>query len=515
MRMASHSIHSVLAAHGPGLTSEVAARLRTLGVSPAAARQRISRLSPDVRILHGLPFPKRARFIYLDDQFGSARYWDSLIRAIDTANPAYAAALNGIRARGGVVPIEHFDIISGSPVKQSRQLASSAVLDRLLSVRLLKRHRIDGVGEFIFLDGPDLPDPFHWFNVLRPRLITEDVLLNAIRSWAGRMNMASPNAMTIRGGPEPPQFATVRFDLCGPSYLRPMQRFRQGKLLPGFLVADVLLGQELNEAFVAPFIRKCTLLSYVRRARPFMPMLIADHFTPDALRACRARGIVATRPETIFGQDVGRALTDLLQTLSNAAAVAASDPGHIEDLFRQLSKIEGAAANIRGALFELIVGHLVRSIEGGSIDIGVLVHDQGRSAEIDVRHVNEREVTIYECRGNQPSTRVTAETIKKWLEEKVPTIYGALNAAGRFDNSQFRFEYWSCGTFDEEALALLQGARKRIRRYEVAWKDSTAIKQYSQRIRAGGIRKILNEHYFNHPLQGLDANSSSRVSQVA
>src|SRR5690606_8520337 len=132
-------------------------------------------------------------------------------------------------------------------------------------------------------------------------------------------------------------------------------------------------------------------------------------FTPEALRACRARGIVATRPETIFGQDVGRALADLLQTLANGAAVAASDPGHIEDLFRQLSKIEGAAANIRGALFELLVGHLVRSIEGGSIDIGVLVHDENRSAEIDVRHVNERDVTVYECRGNQPSTRVTAE----------------------------------------------------------------------------------------------------------
>lgn len=514
--MARHSIHSVLASHGPALTSEVAGRLRALGISAAAARQRLSRLSPDIRILHGLPFPKRARFIYLDDQFGSARYWDALTRAIDTANPAYAAALNGIRARGGVVPIDHFDIISGSPVRQSRQLASSAVLDRLLSVRLVRRHRIDGVGEFIFLDGPDLPDPYQWFNVLRPRLITEDVLLNAIRGWAGRMNMASPNATMIRGASEPPQFATVRFDLCGPSYLRPMLRIRKGKPLPGFFVADVLLGQELNEAYVAPFIRKCTLLSYVRKARPFMPMLIADGFTPEALRACRARGIVATRPETIFGQDVGRALADLLQTLANGAAVAASDPGHIEDLFRQLSKIEGAAANIRGALFELLVGHLVRSIEGGSIDIGVLVHDENRSAEIDVRHVNERDVTVYECRGNQPSTRVTAEVVKKWLEVKVPTIYGALNAAGRFDNSRFRFEYWSCGTFDEEALALLQEAKKRLRRYTVAWKDSAAIKQYAERIRAGGIRKILNEHYFNHPLQRTSADAKSpAVSRVA
>lgn len=34
-------------------------------------------------------------------------------------------------------------------------------------------------------------------------------------------------------------------------------------------------------------------------------------------------------------------------------------------VMRTLSKIEGASANLRGALFELVVGSLVKDVEGG------------------------------------------------------------------------------------------------------------------------------------------------------
>src|SRR5712664_2022017 len=206
-----------------------------------------------------------------------------------------------------------------------------------------------------------------------------------------------------------------------------MRRFRGASVDPGFVVADVILGRILEESDVKPFIRKCTTLSFLRDVRPFIPMLIADGFSPEALRACRGEGIVATRPETLFGRDVGRALGDLLQTLKRAAAIAASDPKRLESLFTRLGAIEGAATNLRGALFELIVGHMVRSIEGGSIDIGETIRetDSNLSREMDVRLVKERAVTIYECKGYQPGTIVGEEEIEQWLKEKVPVIYRA------------------------------------------------------------------------------------------
>ena len=227
---------------------------------------------------------------------------------------------------------------------------------------------------------------------MRARLITEDVLIGAMKSWLGRMNMASPNVLQVRGE-KMPRFSTFEFDICEPSYLRPIRRAANGKLDREFLVADIVLGRSLDEGEVGSFIRKVQTLSYLRGVRPFMPMLIAEGFEPEALHACRAEEIITTRPDTLFGNEVGAALRDLLETLAHAAAVAANDPKRLEELFARLGSIEEAAGNLRGALFELIVGHMVRAIEGGSIDIGEIVRDteSNQSREIDVRLVKEQQ----------------------------------------------------------------------------------------------------------------------------
>jgi len=232
-------------------------------------------------------------------------------------------------------------------------------------------------------------------------------------------------------------------------------------------------------------------------------MLIADNFTPDALRLCRSKGIIATRPETLFGQDVARALADLLQTLTHAASATLSQ---IENLFKRLSAIEGSAGNLRGALFELIVGHCVRALEGGSVDIGLIVTslDRTKRAEIDVRLIREKAVTIYECKGYQPSSIVHRPEVEKWLTEKVPTIYSALKQEERFSNSKFVFEFWTCGSFDAETLEYLRTARSVTRKYGISWKDGKVIQQYAQDLSSPGIKKILNEHYFNHPISAFN-----------
>lgn len=477
--------------------------MRESGVSPEAARQRLSRLPEGVRVLYGLPFPKRARFIYLEGQFGTAQYWDALIRDIGEANPAYSAALAGVRARGGIVPRSHFDAASGSPVLQKRQVAAATVLDRLISVDLFSRVHVAGVGECVAL-GRNASGALVERASLRARLITEDVLIGTMRAWLGRMNLASPNVTEVRGDPMP-KFATFNFDICGPSYLRPMRRFRGNKVDPGFVVADVVLAHILEEEDVKPFIRKCEMLSHLRDVRPFLPILVADGFSREALRACRAQGIIATHPKTLFGQDVAQGLDDLLQTLTRAAAVAATDPGKLESLFARLGSIEGAAGNLRGALFELIVGHMVRSIEGGSIDIGEIVRDNETSQEreIDVRLVKERRATVYECKGYQPDSYVREGEISEWLTKKIPVIYKAHRQEQRFDGTDLRFEFWTCGHFDPEALVRLDEAQKRIRKYEIGWKDGAAVREYSRKMKATGLRKTLNEHYFSHALADL------------
>jgi len=384
-----------------------------------------------------------------------------------------------------------------------------------MSVRLLETIEIEGMGECIALAQSGNSRTYQ-AGILRARLLTESVLLDAIRAWAGRMNMTSPNITRIRDESPDPKYSTFRFDLTGPCYLRPMMRYRAESSDPGFFVADVLLGRDMDDKMVLPFLRKCTMLSSLKGARPFLPMLIADNFTPDALRVCRSRGIITTRPETVFGRDVARALGDLLQTLTHTATAT---PSQIENLFKRLSTVEGSAGNLRGALFELIVGHLVRELEGGELDLGLIVLDVegGKRAEIDVRLVRQKRVMIYECKGYQPSSLVRRDEIEKWVKEKVPTIYRALKREDRFSNSSFIFEFWTCGGFDTESMGYLKNVKASINKYEIGWKTGKDVQDYTQGMAASSLRKILSEHYFQHPIatfnKAVQANSKLASTQ--
>lgn len=147
-----------------------------------------------------------------------------------------------------------------------------------------------------------------------------------------------------------------------------------------------------------------------------MPVIVADGFELAAFNELRSHGIIATKPSALFGREVARGLAGLLETLRNASAIAAANPEVIETLFGQLGKIEGAAQNLRGALFELIVGHIV-TLEGAvSIDIGRQAYiSQETSFEIDVFSYAAQEVRLIECKGYAPTHRVDADEVEKWI----------------------------------------------------------------------------------------------------
>jgi hypothetical protein len=195
---------------------------------------------------------KDARFIYLENQYATPEYWEALTQAIAETNPAYAAALAGMSARGGAAPNTQFHVISGSATLLKKQAPSAVILDRLKSVGLLDETDIAGVGQCVGLcHGKGTLEVNR--AALRARLIAEEVLIGALQNWLGRSSRI------------------FHVDLCGPCYLPPMRRFRGEQVDPGFVVADVVLGKSLEEHEARCFIRKCELLSYLRKVRSFHP----------------------------------------------------------------------------------------------------------------------------------------------------------------------------------------------------------------------------------------------------
>lgn len=501
------SVEEILKYLGPSLSSTVKDEIRKDGsVSDENARQRISRARGDVCRLNTIKLPKNERFLYLKSQFGSEEYWERLLAALTTTRSAYGVAFQSIAARNYIVPKNHFHIISGSPLKLKNHPGSQNILNGLIRSKILTiEDRSDG--RELVVPSAEL-SPLYYdeikSNDYDPRSVVEELLASTLTNWLKKTGLGSYGSIKNKTEDSAPQFGQFKWDITAPSYLFPLARQTTNKREPGFIVIDYVVGSQLSEIQVEYFIRKCKTLRSIKSISPFLAILIADSFSNEAFKRGKQEGLMFSTPEILFGRETAEGLRELLATLKNAAVVSISNPKKIPELFNKLSAIEGASINLRGALFELIVAHLVYKKQGGSVDIGVTLtnFDNGKKADVDVRLVEgDHKVTIIECKARNDSRKITVENIKHWIDDRVPLIRECLLKLDQFKNrDEIHFEYWTTGTYEDDALALLKAKKASLRKYSIDWKDGSAVLKYSQAAKSTTMSKLLKEHFLKHPL---------------
>jgi hypothetical protein len=488
------------------VSSGVIAALKEHGASPDAARKRLGRAVSvgSVRRLTGLRFPHNERFLYLGEQYGTEQFVDALLTAMRESGSVYGIALSSLAGRGGVRPSDQLPVISGSPTALTGHIPTSRVLEELTSVKFLERFHDPSLGEVLRFTRRI---PMHVVSVaaMRARLVAEDVLLAAIANWLRKNSYVSYNMVRTRpplGRGGSPEFGHFHWDLSAPSYLHPLAvRSRQG-IKPGFVVVDVVLGSEIGEEAARYFLNKCALLRAQPRVRPALAMFVASGFSSSALHLGRSAGHVFTTSGNLFGDEVAAALENLISVLTNAAAAVASNPAGIDRLMSELSRIEGAASNLRGPMFEMIVGMLVKE-EGGTIDMGERVSDPatGALAQIDVLRVKGREeIWAYECKGKEPAGLVSLTEVKAWLTRQVSRIDAWARGEQRFDCNRLSVSLWTSGKFAPDALAALERAQANTKRYGISWKDGEEVYAFAAKANHQYAKKLLNEHFRQHPL---------------
>jgi hypothetical protein len=491
-------IEHILDNRGPSLSSELAAVLADLlKISSVAARQRLSRARGNVRRLAGIPFPRNARFMYLEKQFGSPEYWHRLATTLITNNSALGYAIAALRQHGGMVPARQFPIISGSPVRQLKHLAAGTVLQRLTEVGLVRTVAVPGIGECVALVQEE-----KYYAVgtaeMRARLITEEILLSAVRDWLRKLGIASYNLVSTRTDQKLPQVGTFVWDLSAPSYLGAVVRFtREGEPKPGFVACDVNLASDITLDGAAPFIRKCATLRVLRNVGPCIQLLVANRFQKDAFVALRSAGIIAATPKSLFGQDIADALRELTSVLTSAAE-SAFDPEQFDHLFRTLGKISGATNQLRGALFEYMVADIVKRSNLGDVTMNRIfkVPDKGK-AEIDVLTIQQNQkVFAIECKGYSPHAIIPDDLFKRWLQHNVPTAYAYVRQHPEWQNLPAHFEFWTSAPISEEMLALFKKAKAAIKpsRYTIDLRGPQDV--WKACVDAG--EKSLIDVYSNH-----------------
>lgn len=499
----------LLGKRGPSLSTELAQQLVKGGMTAAAARKRISRLSPGVKRLAFLPFARNARFLYLENDFGSPRYWGALITALLDTRSAYGLALAALRQRGGIMPLQHFPIACGAPLRQKRHLSPETILQRLKKAQLIGEYFILGVGPCVaLLQGPGRYDDAKV--EIRARLLVEDILLKAIADWLKRLGIVSFGKVAVRdSGPAQPTVGTFAWDLSGPSYLGGVVRWTaEGKSKPGFVACDVISGIQVNEEGLQPFVNKCTTLRTLKRVGACLQIFVADHFAPAAFALAKKTGIIPATPTNLFGKDVGEGLVKLFEILS-AAANFGIDPEAFNLVFEKLSRIEGAAVNLRGALFEYMVAEIVRRQSHSPFVRMAKTYKlaDGEKVEVDVvAEIPNVSVTIIECKGYQPAGAVSDEYIERWLTKTIPRLYEYARNHPDWRSLKVAFELWTTGKLSESARKRVAGVSGRVRptKYTIVVRDMEGIRNVAESLHDSALLKVFNEHFFKHPLASAE-----------
>ena len=497
-----NSIQRVLTEQGPARSGRlVDALTELLNLSSQAARQRLSRARTPVERYPGHLLPKREAFFYLRPQRNSEIYWNNLLRDLRETRSVLACAIDGLRARGGVVPVGEFATISGAPIALKKQIPSEGVSAKLIDLGVMEKEEIGVLGECFVTRPYAMVEPLESTEIYARRL-TEGVILDGLREWVRNNGIGSYNSVDIRGDDKTLRVGPFQWDLTGPSYLVPVRKVEKSGIQNGFVVADVFDDCWLDIHHIRYFIRKVQTYQKTSNSGTLFPILMADGFTPESITEGRSAGLMLTTPTNLFGRNVAGALTELTQTLKKAAAVAAVDGQRLYRLLDSLSEIEGRAGNVRGILFELISAYIAKREIGGRIELGVLhTHRKtGEKADLDVVCVAAKNaVHVIECKGKGPGLTVSVQEVEEWLC-KIPVMRDYVDSQKTLRTHKQVYEFWTTGTFDPCATAKLKMEAGLRTKRTIAWKDGNEVRRIAADLKLTTIGKALDQHFVKHPL---------------
>lgn len=497
-------------------TALVAAMVKEYGLTPPNARQKVSRAKSIKKLAHIL-FPHRARFVYLQADYGSPDFWHALTRELIANSVAYGGGLAALLARGGAMPVAHFAIACGAPVAQRGHLSPVSILDRLKAAQLVKTVDEPGIGECVELSHQSAAESYELAR-MRARLHTEQVLLGAIKDWARSLGLVSYNKVALRDESEQqPKVGTFHWDMAAPSYLGPLvKRVSDGKPKPGFLVCDVLLGVNVSADELQPFINKCKTLRSLTRVGPCLQMFVADGFAPEAYALARKEGVIPATTATLFGLEVAKALRELTELLRDVYPRAGTFE-KVDAVFAQLSHIEGATNNLRGALFEYLVAEIVRSTSPhNSIRMNEVLRDEGRAAEVDVLVEHHHQmIRFIECKGYRPGGTVPDDMVERWLNDRISFIRKAAEFNTFWRKCRFDFEFWTSGALTPRAEALIAAAAARTRKYGIKLVSARELASLGQATNNTALKHTLQEHFLGHPLEKAERVAKASKRRLA
>lgn len=443
----SQKVISLLNKYGPMLSGELARNFeREFGVSNTVARQALSRAKSPVNKICTLSFDKNQKFFYLESQYMSERYIHGLIDAIKRSSQVNWAYICAFQSQNGYVAKSILPSLVSSPV----QNVKGHKLHQRIIEDLLKCHIIEEFNETHWMLAEWVPIQNQSIARAAGLEVVKKQVVNDFASWARNINLIGyDSAKTFMTSAE---FAHFQWALTAPAYIQPL--YDDEKMRPGFVVADIFYGHVATIEDIKFFLDKLSIIRTFKKLPTFLPILLVEGVTPDALKELKENKVMVAIVKNIFDQKYTELLAEIVSVFSHASAIISKNPAKIEMLFNEIAKAKGQYNDIIGDMFELLAGYYYQHIGCRYLEIRKLIRipDSNDKNEIDVLVERDGEIIIVECKA----TRFAINEVftEKWLFQTIQRIRSW--ALERYqDGRKLKFQLWSLGGFTPEATSML------------------------------------------------------------
>ena len=482
-------IETILKNQGPLLSGQLAEILMKNGaVSKDAARKQIERAKSPVYKIQGF-FTDNQSFLYLEEQYQKEAFFQGLRTAFSLAAKRCSAIVSLMDYHYGFIDSAHAPAYSFSPIKK---LVGHKLFNGV--IQQLQMLNVVSQDESFYRLHPDLMD-YSVVNLTKYKAVetAKNFVLAQFNSWARSIGLISYNTAQYYS-----EFSKFQWAFTAPSYIKSLTRYERDKLVPAFVLADILIGKEATEQDVSFFVEKVLIVTSQRNSSKILPFLIVESVTPEALKKLKENGIVVAFVNKLFGMEYQQLLQSLINTVTNAGAILKKNPEAYLELIQKLNRlVDGKTNNLRGDLFELAVGYY-HSRQCQSLDLGKRILFQGFPKEIDVMAIYHDRIVVSECKGYK--SLLSLSVVEEWVKEKVPFVRDWILDQRPYEGKPIVFQLWSTGGFDTQALEYLLHISSRTKKYRIEFFDQEQIKIKAKETGSKKFTEILQQYYFGEDL---------------
>ena len=452
-------------AHNEILTSgQLAQRLTTTGLTPAAARQVISR-SNDTAVWP-LPFrlPRRSRLFVRRDSVQDDAYYRHLAAAIAESRHGLARTILALLKRKVLLQADAQRLLA-APLrpKSSRTPTYDAEVKALVDLGLCSVEESNTALERLTIK-PLVGSPrSHQLarservrqivDMYLTRMVTDQLRKQGVIGWKSA-TLADFETGTVR-------FSDYVFSAFGYSWLDPLVRRAVGQRPKSVPVLFDVFARESDVHDVQGLLHRLTRIGSNRNARmPLLGVIAAYAFTEDAWSLAKQRGLLAINFQQSYGTAALAMLAKMERLLRLAGAgnlfdesTTAIDFDELADDFAAL-RVHPYVADLRSLGFEVVTAVLLRAKGWESVELGLTVPFKDTKRDVDVtgQRGGGDELYLVECKAAYETKELDPAHVRKFFTETVPA------ALRRFTNvTKCQAEIWTTGRIGEKAHATLAG----------------------------------------------------------